>query len=81
MWKWNDAGSGALRGSRGAPYHSAVVGLPAAGGNIIASPTSENSDAGFRIAEVRQSQSDIDFDGDVDLHDYDLFLVAFTGAQ
>ena len=55
-------------------------------------PVLESVGIGFRVAQVPQSKSDIDFDGDVDLHDYDLFQdvdlhayallqAAFTGPK
>ncbi len=66
--------------------------LQAAYRSRYAPPTREIDHYGFRVAEVPQSKCDIDFDGDVDLHDYYLFQdvglhdyallqAAFTGPR
>ena len=93
VWEWNEAVfDGTSRSIRGGAYnHSGAVSLHA-GFRYIYFASYEGVSIGFRVAEVPQSKSDIDFDGDVDLDDYGLFQdvdlheyallqAAFTGPQ
>ena len=92
VMEWNEAViDGSTSGLRGGSYDGHDLAQRAANRSNLP-PTFETDAVGFRVAEVPESKSDIDFDGDVDLHDYDLFQdvnlhdyalfqAAFTGPQ
>jgi formylglycine-generating enzyme required for sulfatase activity len=74
--EWNEDVVGSYRGVRGGSFAD-PIGYAASYGRYYGTPTNESHTLGFRAAGVAV----LDGDDDVDLYDYALWQIAFTGPR